>query len=349
MADVPPHIVQVWPFPRWLVGMGAPMPAPFESGSPGTLTLQDYPALSNSPGICSPNWDSEGCWSKKNNKPDPVREEPLPGDIKDFRIGLRWRRIDIMPGPDDPTGPPAICWDWDEREWNIGQDYGYGSVPAVTCGKSVSHIYETSSWGKPKNGPNFIPAEDACTSWTSSCKSGSTASNCHCCEQVPSKMDDWYHLPSLYEFDPDAGPWQNPAYQVRVPTYWALEWAAEWEQWDLVDQDCECESAPWAEIAGCDIDGDGEKDGGTKYKCEDVYDWRKHNFTDSRWNLVDLRNYDKTTWYYTSYSVRTTGSYAGCEFEYGDPNPGTSVRIPVIEVQSVLRDPCILDGTCPKK
>jgi hypothetical protein len=46
--------------------------------------------------------------------------------------------------------------------------------------------------------------------------------------------------------------------------------------------------------------------------------------------------------------VRTTGSYAGCAFEYGDPSPGTSVRIPVIEVQSMIRDPCVMDGTCPE-
>jgi hypothetical protein len=356
MADVPPHIVQVRPFPRWIVGMGAPLPAPYESGSPGTLTLQDYPALSNFPGVCQPNSDSEGCWSQRNNKPDPIRtdpetgeEAPLPGDIKDFRVGLRWRRIDIIPGDDDPGGAPATCWDWDERDWNIGQDYGYGPIPAVTCGKSVSHIYETSSYGKPANGPNFIPAEDTCTSWTPACDSGSTAPRCHCCEQIPSSMADWRRLPSFYDFDPAAGPWQNPAYQVRVPTYWALEWAAEWYQWDVVGRKCECAYVPGWGTAACDLDDDGVADPDTRRLCEDEYGWRHHDFADKRWNLVDLRNYGKGTWYHTSHAVRTTGSYAGCAFEYGDPNPGNSVRIPVIEVQSVLRDPCHLDGTCPER
>jgi hypothetical protein len=346
-AFIPPHIVQVRPFPRWLVGMGAPLPAPYESGTPGNLTLMDYPALTNFEGACVPQWDSDGCWSKRINLPDPVRDEPLPGDRKDMRIGLRWRRIDIMPSDADPSGAPAICWDWDEREWNIGQDYGYGRVPAMSCGKSVSHIYETSSWGKPRNGPNFIPAEDACTSWTSSCKSGSTASNCHCCEQIPGKMDDWYGLPSLYDFDPSLGPWQNPAYQVRVPTYWAVEWAYEMDIYEVVSEECECEHWPGWGTAACDLDGDGEADSDTKNVCEKEYDWVNHF---DGWNLVDLRNYGESTWYRISYSVRTTGDYAGCiGGEYGDPNPGDSVRIPVIEVQSVLRDPCILDGTCPKK
>ena len=38
-ARVPPHRVQVIPFPRWLVAMGAPLPAPYESGEPGRLIL----------------------------------------------------------------------------------------------------------------------------------------------------------------------------------------------------------------------------------------------------------------------------------------------------------------------
>ena len=153
MADVPPHIVQVWPFPRWLVGMGAPLPAPYESGSPGTLTLrQDYPALSNaSSGTCEPleHADSEGCWSAKNNKPDPVRDDPLPGDIKDFRIGLRWRRIDIMPGAEDPTGlhpaqenPPGLAGV--ERVFAQGEGARAGGSPGVHKG----HLKNVEALGR---------------------------------------------------------------------------------------------------------------------------------------------------------------------------------------------------------
>ena len=350
-AYIPPHIVQVRPFPRWFVGMGASLPHPYESGEPGNLTLMDYPALTNADGACAPRWDSEGCWSKEIDIPDPERDDPLPGDRRNMRIGLRWRRIDIMPGAEDPTGAPAICWDWDEREWNIGQDYGYGRVPSISCGKSVSHIYETASWGKPANGPNFIPAEDACASWTSTCQSDSLPASeekrCHCCEQIPGKMADWEQAAAAgYSYDPGAGPWQNPAYQVKVPTYWAVEWAYEMDVYEMVSEDCECISDPSRGVAACDIDGDGEKDAGTWRECEEEYDWVNHF---NGWNLVDLRNYGESNWYRTSYSVRTTGSYAGCAFEYGDPNPGDSVRVPVIEIQSVIRDPCVLDGTCPDK
>jgi hypothetical protein len=173
-AYIPPHIVQIDPFPRWLVGMGAPLPEPYQSGEPGTLTLQDYPVYSTG-GYCSPTFNINGytgCWSEEANNPSPPRTgaggEPAPreGDVIAYRLGVRWRRIDVAPGSEDPTRAPAICWDWDEREWNIGKDYGYGPISGMSCGKSVSHIYETSSWGKPKNGPNFIPAQDACSTWS---------------------------------------------------------------------------------------------------------------------------------------------------------------------------------------
>jgi hypothetical protein len=44
----------------------------------------------------------------------------------------------------------------------------------------------------------------------------------------------------------------------------------------------------------------------------------------------------------------TTGAGPWCAFEYADPTPGDTVRVPVIEVQSVLRDPCVIDDSCPQ-
>lgn len=74
------------------------------------------------------------------------------------------------------------------------------------------------------------------------------------------------------------------------------------------------------------------------------YDW-VHHF--DGWHTIDLREYGGPTWYYTSWAVVTTGAGAWCAWEYADPNPGDTVRVPVIEVQSVLRDPCVLDNSCP--
>lgn len=327
-ARVPPHIVQVDPFPRWLVAMGAPLPQPFQSGQPGRLTLQDYPAFTP-PGLCAPNGPgfSNGCWSDAVNLPDPLRQDPQPGDIKDFKIGLRWRRVrNDLPNPNDLGPVPPVCWDFDEREWNIGQNYGYGRIPAMECGStSVTHIYETSSWGKPHNGPRFLLPEDACKPWEE-----------HCCEQVPG----------------EDGQWDMPAYQVKVYTTWAAEWAVQWDAWEVVDMDwgdcfCRAEGEPLG-VPHQSCSATAPACSGCSGWCgkvgEPEYGWI-HHF--DGWHPIDLRNYDSPTWYYTSWAVITTGRGNWCAFEYADPNPGDTVRVPVIEVQSVLRDPCVLDNSCP--
>jgi hypothetical protein len=368
-ARVPPHRVQVDPFPRWLVAMGAPLPEPFESGEPGRLTLQDYPAYSPFPGFCGPNGPggAGGCWSNDVSFPDPVRtgpagdEAPRPGDVKGYHIGLRWRRLDRTPG--DTLGPvPPVCWDFDEREWNVGEDYGYGRISNVACGTAVEHVYETSSWDKPRNGPNFLAAADVCPGWTPACLDRTTfppagRDPCHCCAQVPTSMQDWQA--SGYPYDAGLGPWQNPAYQVRVPTYWAAEWKVEWWAWEVVGSEwdeCGCTGlapGPFETWRACADRPAGVCTGAVASPPtewwgqfgEPRYGWVKH---ENGWNLLDLRSYGSGTWYYQSWSVVTTGAFAGCNFEYGDPNPGTTVRVPVVEVQSVLVDPCRVDGTCPE-
>jgi hypothetical protein len=326
-ARVPPHRVQVDPFPRWIVAMGAPLPEKYDSGTPGTLTLQDYPAFTP-PGLCAPNGPgfSEGCWSDTVDIPEPPDNpgpdwEPDPGDMRNYRIGLRWRRIDMTDGP--VAGPiPPICFTFDEREWNMGADYGYGPIPVIECGTSVTHIYETSSWCKPHNGPRFIPPEEACPPGVD-----------HCCEQVPS----------------GDGEWDMPAYQVRVPTYWSAQWKVEWEVYEQVrsDGECQCHGGPGAnECQGQAGMCTGAPSTEHWVWVEDpVYDWVSH---ETDWNLMDLRDYGSGTWYYTSWAVITTGEGPWCAFEYADPNPGSTVRVPVIEIQSVLRDPCMVDGTCPE-
>jgi hypothetical protein len=325
-ARVPPHRVQVDPFPRWLVAMGAPLPAPFESGHAGRLTLQDYPAYTP-PGLCAPHGPgfSAGCWSNTLDFPerDP-EDDPQPGDVRDYHVGLRWRRVDVTDGP--ALGPVSpICWDFDEREWNVGADYGYGRIRAMECGAtSVQHVYETSSWGKPHNGPRFVPKEEACGSWEQ---------DTGCCAQVRAE-------------------WDMPAYQVRVNTNWSAEWAVEWEAWEQVGLDwgdeeacfCRAEGPPTGTPhQGCP----GEACGGCAGWCGRIgrptYDWVRHF---DGWHTFDLRRYGSATWYYTSWAVITTGAAPWCAYEYGDPNPGDTVRVPVVEIQSVLQDPCVIDGSC---
>jgi hypothetical protein len=42
--------------------------------------------------------DSGGFYSDKVNVPEPIREEPEPGDSKEYELGVRWRRVgDLFP------------------------------------------------------------------------------------------------------------------------------------------------------------------------------------------------------------------------------------------------------------
>ena len=143
-----------------------------------------------------------------------------------------------------------------------------------------------------------------------------------------------------------------PAYQVTVATYWQPEWAVRWQAYEEVGSDwgATCfyrETAPIGQPwRHCDGDGDGYEDGDYYQLAEPVYAWVEHF---DGWHTINLRAYSAGgSWYYEQRAVRTTGSGGElCEYEFSDPNPGDSVRIPVIEIQSVLRDPCVLDGSCP--
>jgi len=144
-----------------------------------------------------------------------------------------------------------------------------------------------------------------------------------------------------------------PAYQVRVNTTWAAEWKVEWDAWEVVRVDwgdcfCRAEGKPLGvPSSGCG--GSEPACGGCAGWCGKVgdpeYGWVQHAVG---WHPFDLRDYGSGTWAYTSWAVITSGAGPWCAFEYADPNPGDTVRVPVIEVQSVLRDPCVIDGSCPR-
>lgn len=76
-----------------------------------------------------------------------------------------------------------------------------------------------------------------------------------------------------------------------------------------------------------------------------VYDWVRH---EEAWHTIDLRRFGGDNWYFTSWSVLTTGRGDWCAYEYTNGG-SSSVPVPVIEIQSVLRDPCVLNGTCPER
>jgi hypothetical protein len=63
------------------------------------------------------------------------------GNYRNYRVGIRWRRT-------RPPESPDVAWNYDERPWNVAHGLEWGER-----GNPVDHTYETSSWGKPENGP----------------------------------------------------------------------------------------------------------------------------------------------------------------------------------------------------
>ena len=297
-AVVPPHRVQIRPFPRWLVALE------------GTMSLTRSPDFSVTGGPEGAGL-AEGFWSAGVNLPLNLDlADPDPGDIRDYRIGVRWRMLRPFERLFGGNPVPESCWNFDEREWNIAGGY---AAPGA-CGDAVTHAYETSSWGKPENGGRFVHENSGCA-------------------RVPS----------------EPGEWTLPAYQVRVPTYWTVEWADEWyvwaeNGWEWEDT-CFYRAAPpiGQQWANCDGNGDGVNDPDYYRLARPKYEWVHQRVG---WYPLDLRPYGYPQWYYESWAVVTTGAGEWCPFEYADPNPGDTVRIPVIEVQTVIVDWCRLDGTC---
>ena len=144
-----------------------------------------------------------------------------------------------------------------------------------------------------------------------------------------------------------------PAYQVRVPSYWSVQWAIRWEAWEVVsveEGECSCSGidptgSPYWTSCGDPPPGVCVGNGLTEWWGrwgEPVYDWVEHF---DGWHTFDLREYGESAWYYTQWGVITTGEGQWCEFEYADPNPGDTVRVVLIEVQVPLSDPCLADGS----
>ncbi len=283
-ADIPPHRVKRTPFPRGMVTV------------PNEFDLLAEPWISESGG---PHFDGTGFFSDKVNLPDPVREEPEPGDIKDYQIGVRWRRVgDKYPGL---GSVPPHCFDFDDRPWNIeaGASPAACGMPGFDGHVRVSHSYETSSWDMPANGPR-VDLEN---------------------QTVPDV-------------------WDLQSYQVKVPTYWIVEWRDRWYAWEptgAVDWgDCSCwgDGEPTNEPhrRGCVAPPGICVNSGEWYgQVGDLeYDWVLH---DSGWYGIDLRDYGHPTWYEVSYAVISGGEYAGRDW-WSDSSQ--NVPTPIIEVQSVI-------------
>ncbi len=231
-------------------------------------------------------------------------------------MGLRWERLKKPWNPNivlGPLPPDEAEWDFDEREWLVGQcfDYDYpdgthvhNCVSTVAHGRIVEHIYECSSadqehperYGdptdKPRNGPDL------------------------------------------------EGNLTLASYQVGVKTFWVAEWATEYEKYECVEgdwSDCFCreEGEPLG-VTRKSCPGGGSCSGwyGKIWECKE-WDWVYHGpYPQGRphavyegWHPIDLRPLGAPNWYDESWESASSGD--GENWIHGIP-------VPVIEVRSIL-------------
>jgi hypothetical protein len=128
-----------------------------------------------------------------------------------------------------------------------------------------------------------------------------------------------------------------PAYTVNatVPYWWSI--GRQWEQWEKVDQDCECSCKVCEDPNGCsdECDCHGADDNLCIHDdefcdevCEPAYDWRHHG---DNWELLDLRDYGWGTPYMLNPKVQLV-PHPPCE---PDPPVG-AIYVPCIEVQAPI-------------
>ena len=299
-ARVPPHVVERKPFPRGLVALQ------------NEFKLRELPDFSIEGGPNGPG-GAGGFWSNTvgtHQEPIMGGEFKIIGGIANYKLGLRWVRV-YRSGAFGP--PPATCWEFDERPWNIGRDYGYGTIQNEYCHswpyvQMAYHTYETSSYDLPANGPR-VDLE---------------------AQVVPS--------------------WDLQSYQVKVPTWWQGEWAAEWEV--AVEAPCPADqqvgtrpkpaSAPeCADFSAPNYDA----------RCDpssSAYDpnWMWWAATEDEpvcvrwekktrdWTAINLQKYGYPYPYYKSYKVTECGQFGGREW-CQESKDGT-VPTPIIESQPII-------------
>jgi len=346
-AQIPVMNVTRWPWPR------------------GLVTLNNH--------FWYEGGDETSAWSQiallnDNTCPDERCDGPV--DINwngrvNIRLGLRWIRL--RPGLESIAAGAWpehwIEWNFDEREWNIGKDYGLGTIKNVAYNSEhVVHYYETSSAGKELNGVNF-----GCRRFF---RPGVAVEYL----QVPGRGQ----VPVTCEED-------LPAYQVTLITRWAAQWAFEYDKWEKngsTFDHCERRIGSSCRDRRC---GGGQGPGPVDW-CpvdRDVYGWTRYRLDGTNqcsvvrqdpsdeegnprrvrridcsrpvgWTTFNLTAFGNSTWYQDWSPVEARGlidvkeeeamSYvpgynsapAGGSFSSPSARVHGAIPVPVIEVQSLV-------------
>ncbi len=334
-ALIPVMNITRWPWPRGLVTLNNHLW--YEGGNEvdawsGVALPTNTCSDKTCDGPANPNWDGR----------------------VNVRLGLRWMRL--KPGLESlAAGPwPAhwIDWSFDERPWNLGQDYGRGVIQGAQYNtEHATHAYETASAGKTVNGVNFgcrryfrpgVATEDL------QIPGGGT-------QRVTCEED-------------------LPAYQVTLVTRWAAQWAFEYDKWEVngtAFDGCEWKPGSGCSDAKCNFKVDRcanyrDVPGWTSYRVEGTGGChvvrRDHRNEPERidcsqpvgWTTFDLSQFGSPAWYAEWSTVEVRGlidvdeataiTYVpgrnvpppGGSFSFPSARVHGAIPVPVIEVQSVV-------------
>ena len=247
-AQVPPHLVVRRPWPRGLVTV--------DNG----LTLLPDPRFS------LPN-GADGEWSERGLPRDLSRDGTHAGQIANYQMGLRWRRL-------TPPEAPAPHWTFDERAWNVGQDRGRGVIRNDAWGTSVSHAYEASSADVTDTGRYGDPGDKP--------------------RNGPARGGEW-NLPAY-----------QVRVTIHWAIEWAQQWD-QWERTGSERRCCHTPAGGSEHDACHDDEryaGCANHWEGWSVETYDVYGWVHHS---DGWYVIDLRNYGEPSWTFASQAVRSSG------------------------------------------
>ncbi len=258
-------------------------------------------------------------WSASLSHPDvangsAIDAAGLPtrgGLFRDLSIALRSRRLTLSDPYWIDQRVPAPTWRFSDHAWNAG----FRRFPAeqqsngngLDSDSDALFEYETSSWGLPLRGRAFDFALD--------------------------RPSERYDL---------------PAYAVSLAVPCGHEWRVRWDESvheirreDYAGGQCFNRGAISSGDPTLRSSESGCPPGQEHYWNEyESYHWDHH---DTGWNKIDLRSAAQHgSAFYLMSTTRPGGAFKNATYWEGV----REIRVPVIEVQSVARASCVVDGTC---
>lgn len=138
---------------------------------------------------------------------------------------------------------------------------------------------------------------------------------------------------------PAAADYSLPAYTAQTTTYCGFEWDITWEY--SAGEEHSFEQCRWYGLPTPSNTRSCGAGNGWAQAVGTIYKWHTYELG---WTPVDARLSGYPNTYVAMTGVKSGGKFKNVIY-WDDGGPG-GIRVPVVEVQSVLREPCVYDGSC---